>query len=142
MEISVRSYVPDDYDKVATLYKQPDLFGGQFDENRDSAARLAEQIAEYPDTILVAEGDGEMVGTVSLIVDKRVAWLFRFCVVPGQQQDEVAEKLFARAGEVFTEKGHHQVLAYTPAGNETLNDRYDKLGFTHGNDYTCFWKNI
>jgi hypothetical protein len=138
MNITVRPYTPSDYEQVASLYKQSDLYGGQFDENRDSHERLQKRVEADADAILVAEENGTIVGTVSLIEDGRVAWLFRFCA----EADVVANALFTKAVEVLNRKGHHQVLVYTPVGNETLNSRYEKLGFTKGGDFTCFWKDI
>lgn len=140
MSVSVRSYFPSDYEQIAALYKQSNLYGGQYDENRDSRERLQKRIEADADAILIAEENGTIVGTVSLIEDGRVAWLFRFCVADGE--DAIAKALCEKALEVLQKKGHQQVLVYTPVGNETLNSRYEKLGFTKGGDYTCFWKDI
>lgn len=139
MSVVVRAYTSADYEAVAGLYKQSELYGGQFDENRDSKERLQKRLEADPDAILIAEQNGEVVGTVSLIEDGRVAWLFRFAVAG---EDEVAQALFARAVEALKRKGHNQVLIYTPVENKELSHRYEKLGFTKGNDYTCFWKDI
>jgi predicted N-acetyltransferase YhbS len=142
METYIRSYIPTDYERVAALYKQSHLYGGQFDENRDAEEKLKKRIEADPDVIWVAESGDEIVGTVSLIEDGRVAWLFRFCVSEGEEQDNVAQELFDHAKSVLNRKGHEQVLVYTPMGNEALNNRYEKLGFTKGGDYTCYWKDI
>ena len=140
MSVSVRSYSPSDYEHIVIFYKQGDLYGGQYDENRDSRERLQKRVEADADAILIAERDGVVVGTVSLIEDGRVAWLFRFCVAKGE--DDIAKVLLDKAFEALKKKGHQQVLVYTPVGNENLNSRYEKLGFTKGGDYTCFWKNI
>lgn len=134
----VRSYKQSDYEKLKALYLDSSLFGGQFDEARDSESRLKNKIEADPDAILVAEEDGKLTGTVSLIDDGRVAWLFRFAVT----EIEVAKLLHDRAIETLRLKGHSQVLVYTPVGNEVLNGRYEELGFTKGDDYTCYWKEI
>lgn len=138
----VRPYSTSDYEQVIALYKQSNLYGGQFDENRDSRERLKKRIETDPDAILIAEQNGSIVGTVSLIEDGRVAWLFRFCVTEGKLQYTVARELFNKASELLKNKGHQQVLVYSPVGNEALNSRYEALGFTKGGDYTCFWKDI
>ena len=110
------------------------------DENRDAKQKLQKRIESDSDAILVAEKDGNIVGTVSLIEDGRVAWLFRFCVI--ENNDEIAQALCTKAKEVLKKKGHHQVLVYTPLNQNKLYERYEKLGFTKGGDYTCFWKDI
>lgn len=138
----IRSYTPADYQQLVKLYQQSDLYGGQFDENRDGFKRLQSKIQNDPDAILVAESDGSIVGTVSLIDDGRVAWLFRFAVIAGVEERVVTHLLSEEAMKIFKERGHTQVLVYTPTGNENLYARYNELGFTKGNDYTCFWKDI
>ena len=134
--MEIRLYKNEDYSQVVDLYKQTKLYGGQFDENRDSQEKLKLK----KDSILIAEEKNKIIGTVSLIEDGRVAWLFRFCVV--DNNEEVAKKLFDKAKEIFKSKGHNQVLVYSPLKNKVLDGRYSRLGFKKGNDYTCFWEDI
>jgi len=140
--VTVRPYHPTDYEQLAALYRQSELYGGQFDENRDSAERLQKRIEADPDAILVAEQDDKIVGTVSLIEDGRVAWLFRFAVQQGENEPTITQTLCDAAFSALKAKGHNQVLAYTPVGNNGLENRYETLGFNRGGDYTCYWKNI
>jgi len=140
--VNVQPYQPEDYWQVATLYKQTNLFGGQFDENRDSEERLRKRIEADPDAILVAEENGKIIGTVSLIEDGRVAWLFRFAVQQGENEAATTKALCDVALATLKAKGHDQVLVYTPVGNEHLDSRYESLGFNRGSDYTCYWKDI
>ena len=138
----VRGYRLDDYEAVKALYMQNDLFGGQFDEARDAPERLAAAVAEDRQSILVFERGGVIWGTVSLIENARVAWLFRFAVAEGEQAGEVAKALYGVACRTLAERGHGQVLVYSPAGYEELTRRYLELGLTHGQDYTCFWSEL
>lgn len=134
----IRSYKQSDYEQLKALYLDSSLFGGQFDEARDSESRLKNKIEADPDAILIAEDNGKLIGTVSLIDDGRVAWLFRFAV----SDIEVAKALHNKAIAALKLRGHRQVLVYTPVGNEVLNGRYEELGFTQGDNYTCYWKEI
>ena len=136
----IRSYKDTDYDQLKDLYLHPQWFGGQFDEARDSREGLAGITARDPEAILVYEQDGQILGTVSLIEDGRVAWLFRFAVKDNDHK--VSEALYEKAQEVFKTRGHTQIIAYTPVGNHTLNNRYKTLDMTKGNDFTAFWKDI
>jgi predicted N-acetyltransferase YhbS len=138
----VRSYVPSDYKQIAALYKQSGLYGGQFDENRDSEERLRKRIEADSEAILVAEQDDKIAGTVSLIEDGRVAWLFRFAVQQGKQEAAITKALCDTALASLKAKGHNQVLVYTPVGNDRLDSRYESLGFNRGGDYTCYWKDF
>lgn len=138
--ISIRPYSSSDYEQLKALYLDSSTFGGQFDEARDAQDRLQRKIESDPDAILVAERIGRLVGTVSLIDDGRVAWLFRFAVK--DQDSEVLTALHDRAIETLARRGHSQVLVYSPTGDAALDSRYEQLGFTKGSDYTCFWKEI
>jgi predicted N-acetyltransferase YhbS len=142
MKLSVRPYILTDYPQVATLYKQSALFGGQFDENRDSEERLRKRVEADPDAIFVAEDNDKIVGTISLIEDGRVAWLFRLAVQQSETETIVTQALCDAALAALKANGHSQVLVYTPVGDEYLDSRYERLGFNRGNDYTCYWKNI
>jgi len=136
--MKIRYYEPADYEQLKALYLDSSLFGGQFDDARDSEIRLHKKIEADPNSILVAEEEGRLIGTVSLIDDGRVAWLFRFAVT----NMEVAKLLHDKAIDALKQSGHSQVLVYSPVSNQKLNSRYDVLGFTKGGDYSCFWKDI
>lgn len=138
--MNVRGYQPSDYEQLKALYLDTSTFGGQFDEARDAADRLQKKIEADPDAILVAEFEGNLVGTVSLIDDGRVVWLFRFAVQ--KDQTETLKALHDKAIATLKSRGHTQVLVYTPVGNTELDNRYEGLGFTKGDDYTCYWKEI
>lgn len=138
--MTIRQYRTSDYEQLKALYLDSSTFGGQFDEARDAADRLRKKIEADPDAILVAEQDGKLIGSVSLIDDGRVAWLFRFTVRQGNP--DVAKVLCDKATEVLKERGHTEVLVYTPVSNQDLYDRYEQLGFTKGGDYTCYWKGL
>jgi len=138
--MKVRQYQSSDYEQLKRLYLDSSTYGGQFDEARDAEERLQKRIEADPDAILVAEDDGNVIGTVSLIDDGRVAWLFRFAVKNAHM--EVTQLLHDEAIKLLKNRGHKQVLVYTPVGNTGLNDRYEKLGFTKGSDYSCYWKEV
>lgn len=138
--MKIRKYQPKDYDQLKALYLDSSTFGGQFDEARDAANRLQKKIEADPDAILVAENDGKLEGSVSLIDDGRIAWLFRYAVQ--EDQHEALKALHDKAIETLKSRGHSQVLIYTPVGNTELDSRYEHLGFTRGDNYTCYWKEI
>jgi predicted N-acetyltransferase YhbS len=140
--MNIRAYRPGDYDQVIELYKQGELYGGQLDENRDSKQRLRKRTEADPDAILVAEQGDKIIGTVSLIEDGRVAWLFRFAVEQSEDEAAITKTLCDKALAALKAKGHDQVLVYTPVGDERLRRRYTTLGFNRGSDYTCYWKDI
>ncbi len=139
---TIRPYRENDYEAVKSLYLQGELYGGQFDEARDGKEKLAEITRRDPQSLLVCETNGEITGTISLIENGRVAWLFRFAVVEGPQAQEIARALHAEARKILAQRGHTQMLVYTAAGDAMLETRYRELGMTGGNVFRCFWEEI
>ncbi len=133
----IRSYEPRDYEQLKELYHHSEWFGGQFDEARDRQELLAEKIQADPQSILVYERAAQLLGTISLIDDGRVGMLYRFVVRDNDL--EVAKELYGRATDIFKQRGHKQVLVYTPVNDPVLHDRYAQLGMTRGSDYTCYY---
>lgn len=136
----IRSYADNFYDELKLLYSKVEWYGGVFDEARDGRERLAQKIADDPQAILIYERDGELLGTISIIEDGRVAWLYRFVVK--DFDPEITKELYDAAAKILKERGHSAVLVYTPVGDKNLDARYDFLGMTKGGDYTCFYKEL
>ena len=140
--MNIRNYVDSDYDQLMALYDQSDSYGGQRDDNRDSREKIQNMIAQDPESIIVADDGGKIVGTVSLIENGRVAWLFRFAALKSENETHILGLLQMKASGIFKSRGHNQMLVYSPAGNADLNNRYEALHFNKGNDYSAFWQNI
>lgn len=136
----IRSYQDSDYDQLKALYQQSELYGGVFDEARDGRERLAKKIAADPEAILVYEHDDVLRGTISLIEDGRVAWLYRFIVE--DFEPSITKELYDKAIATLRDRGHTQVLVYSSVDDTKLDERYESLGMTKGSNYSCFWQEI
>lgn len=136
----IRQYDDTMYEALKALYLHRKWYGGVFDEARDGRERLVQKIADDPQAILIYERDGELLGTISIIEDGRVAWLYRFVVK--DFDPEITKELYDAAAKILKERGHSEVLVYTPFGDKNLDARYDSLGMTKGGDYTCFYKEL
>ena len=136
----IRSYIDSDYEQLKGLYQHREWYGGVFDEARDGRERLASKILADPEAILVYERAAKLLGTISIIEDGRVAWLYRFVVQDFDKQ--ITQELYDSAAKVLKARGHNQVLVYSQAGNTELDEHYSALGMNKGGDYTCFWKTL
>ena len=140
--MNIRNYNPEtDYPGIESLLKTENTFGGEFDEARDIKERLDALEASKPGSILVAEDEEKIVGTVTLFEDGRSAWLYRFAV-QSKNETEITKLLNERALETMRERGHTQVLVYAPQGDQHFEDRYTSLGFNKGNEFTAYWQDI
>lgn len=140
--MDIRNYRPNDYEDIKSLYLQGNLFGGQFDAARDCRDKLEAVTRDDTQSILVCEDAGRIVGTVSLIENSRVAWLFRFAVLQIEKEKEILQALHQAACAILKARGHSEVLVYAPIGDARLEQRYLDLGMNKGSAYTCFWQNI
>lgn len=129
-----------DYEDLKALYLQADLYGGVFDEARDGRERLAGKIAQDPEAILVYVRDGQLVGSISIVEDGRVAWLYRFTVV--NFDEKVSKELYDAAVAVLKSRGHSEVLVYSSSTSTDLDSRYRALGMQKGGEYTAYWSRI
>lgn len=136
----IRSYMDSDYEDLKALYLQADLYGGVFDEARDGRERLAGKIAQDPEAILVYVRDGQLVGSISIVEDGRVAWLYRFTVV--NFDEKVSKELYDAAVAVLKSRGHSEVLVYSSSTSTDLDSRYRALGMQKGGEYTAYWSRI
>lgn len=132
----IRSYKDSDYKNLKQLYQHSEWYGGVFDEARDGRERLANKIAHDPEAILVYEKDDELLGTISIIEDGRVAWLYRFVVKDFDQK--ISNDLYQAATKILKSRGHQEVLVYSQDSEELAN-RYKQLGLTKGGVYRCYW---
>ncbi len=140
--MKIRNYNPEtDYTAIEILLKTKNTFGGEFDDARDIKERLDTLEASKPGSILVAERDDQIVGTVTLFEDGRSAWLYRFAVQQ-ENESEITQLLNRRALEIMKDRGHTQILVYAPAGDQHFEVRYTSLGFNKGGDYTAYWQDI
>lgn len=140
--MNIRNYQSEDYEAMKKLYMQSDLYGGQFDEARDSKKKLDLVTKSDPQSILVYEDEGQIIGTVSLIENGRVAWLFRFAVIKSEKESEITQNLYQAACKILASRGHTQILVYSPISSTSLEQRYLNVGMNKGEAYTCFWQNI
>lgn len=141
MNINISYYNQEDYEGILELYKNSESFGGQYDDARDTKEKLSTLIQMKIWSILVAKIENKVVGTVTLFEDTRAAWLYRFAV---QKEDEliISKELSQEALNILKERGHSQVLVYAPIDDKHFENRYLKIGFKKGGNYTCYWKNI
>jgi predicted N-acetyltransferase YhbS len=140
--MNIRNYNPEtDYPAIESLLRDSETYGGEFDEARDTKERIDTLEANKPNSVLVAEINNEIVGTVTLFEDVRSAWLYRFAVKK-EYEEQATKSLWEKAQETMRLRGHTQILVYAPAGNSGFENRYNKLGFNTGGDYTAYWQDI
>lgn len=134
--MKVRQYQNKDYGQLIKLYKQSTQF--DFDEVTDSKEGITRKIHRDPESILVTEEKGKIIGSLSIIEDGRIAWLFRLV----GNNDEVVKTLISEAEEILRKRGYKNVHNFAPFNNQQALGERTKLGFIQGKNYIWFWKEL
>ena len=137
----IRYYKQTDYQKLIGLYRKSDQF--KFDEVTDSEEAITRKVEKDPVSLLVAEDNGIIVGSVSIIEDGRIALLFRLVADPNRSdKDEILKDLAEKSELILKTRGYREMHNTAPTNDINALMERRKLGFQEGNTYTCFWKNI
>lgn len=136
--MTIRPYQAGDYRWVKQIYEDT----GFYDEITDSEERINRKLERDPQSILVAEDSNEVVGTVSLIEDGRIAWLFRLFIQKDHLEQGVELQLIEAATAIAKERGYNEVHIFAPEEKEQLKAVYIEQGFARGNLYRWFWKKL
>ncbi|AEM83194.1 GNAT family N-acetyltransferase [Streptomyces violaceusniger] len=100
-DLRIRAAAPADLDTVLAFWKEA-AEGTSISDDRDGVARLLDR---DPESLLLAEWDGELAGTVIAGFDGWRCHLYRLAVHPGHRRRGVATALLAAAEERFTALG-------------------------------------
>ncbi len=136
-QLEIRSYCPQDYPVVKKLYQVT----GLFDPETDAQHRLDAKAHRDPASLLVAVQQPDIVGTVSLIEDGRVAIFFRLVAI-GAQQAEIRAALLAAGQQIFGQRGYKEIHIMAPEQDYDRQRELHKLGYKTGRDYRWMWRNV
>ena len=138
--IEVREATAEDLATVLALYAQPDLDNGQSLLLEDAEA-VFDRMRAYPDyRLYVAEVNGQVAGTFTLIVMENLshrgapsAVVESVAVDPGHQGHGVGSAMMEYARAYCRARGCYKMQLSSNLRRERAHDFYDGLGFTqHG----------
>lgn len=95
----------------------------------DPALDLARKVRDSPDEVLVAERDGEIVGTAMVGYDGHRGWIYYLAVDPSCRRAGVGRALVAHGEEVLAARGCPKVNLMVRGSNTGVIGFYAALGY-------------
>ena len=129
---------PDDYDQVKTLWGQAGP--GIHLRHSDEPQEIAKKLLHDPDLFLVAEINGQIVGSVLGGFDGRRGMMYHLAVAEFFQYNGIGEQLMAELENRLRTKGCIRYYLLVTKDNEQAIRFYEKRGwnrldlFTYGKD--------
>ncbi|MFJ4827381.1 GNAT family N-acetyltransferase [Streptomyces bacillaris] len=124
-DLSTRSATAADLDRVLAFWKVS-AEGTSISDDGDGVARLVER---DPDALILAERDGELVGTVIAGFDGWRCHLYRLAVHPEQRRQGVGGALLAAAEERFAALGGRRADAMVLDRNDLAHHVWRAAGY-------------
>lgn len=134
-----RTATPDDVEALCAFWATAGENAGRPEDRPDLVRRL---VVHDADAVLIAELDGEIVGTLVAGWDGWRASLYRLAVSPAHRRRGLAGNLLARADERFRRLGAERVNAMVLDGNESGRALWEAAGFTRQEDWSRWVKRL
>lgn len=130
-QITVRPYITSDYPQVKVVLKE----GGLFYDPNDSEDAMERKIKKDPNSVFVATESGLPVGTVSIMEDGRMPFVFRLAVSEKYRNRGIGASLMSKAEEELRSRGYNEITILVEENNSELKDYYKRQGYEEGHVY-------
>ncbi len=124
----LRNYSPGDFRQLVTLLRECGLFYEYI--HRKSV--IDKKIKHDPESVIVAEDNGKIVGTVTFIFDPWQSFIYSLSVAPEYRNKKIGSKLMDEAERRLKERGVNIANIFISEGNDAVINFYKKRGW-------CVW---
>ena len=135
-DILIRTMNMDDYEGVKTLWMSISGFGiRSIDDSRSGVERF---IKRNPDTSIVAEKNGEIIGTILCGHDGRSACFYHVCVKAEHRRKGIGKAMAVAAMRKLQEEKINKVSLVAYKKNEVGNQFWHKAGWSLREDLNTY----
>jgi len=138
MEVQIREFRIKDYDALINLWKKADLVHRP--KGRDSRDKIENELKHDTSIFLVAEADGNLIGSVFGTHDGRKGWINRLTVAPEYRKKNIARKLVFEVEKRLDELGLDIIACMIEGWNTDSMKVFEKLGYEKYPDVAYYTK--
>ena len=134
--MKIRAMEIADYQQVYKLWMQIEGFGLRtIDDSEEGITRFLER---NPHTSVVAEEEGELIGSILCGHDGRTGFFYHVCVEKNHRNRGIATKMTNFAMEALRKEHINKVSLVAFCQNETGNACWHELGWKEREDLNCY----
>jgi len=138
MDIQIREFRIEDYDNLITLWERANL--EHKPKGRDRQDKIEKEYRQNTSIFLVAELNGELIGSVFGSHDGRKGWINRLAVNPDFRKKDIARKLVFEAEKRLDELGIDIIACLIEGWNKDSMRVFEKLGYERYPDVAYYTK--
>jgi ribosomal protein S18 acetylase RimI-like enzyme len=138
MEVQIREFCMKDFDNLIDLWGKADLVYRP--KGRDRRDKIENELKKETSIFLVAEDEGNLIGSVFGTHDGRKGWINRLAVSPKYRKKSIARKLVFEVEKRFDELGLDIIACMVEGWNTDSMMVFEKLGYEKYPDVAYFTK--
>ncbi len=132
MDIEIRKMLKEDYASVHKLWET--IHGFALRSIDDSQKGIEKFINRNPNTSIVAEHDGKIIGTILCGHDGRTATFYHVCVDENYRRCGVGKKMVVEAMKALKEEEINTISLIAFTNNDVGNAFWNGIGWTKRSD--------
>jgi len=125
MQIQFRQFQPDDTEQTVALWQACGLTRPWNDPHKDIERKLQQE----PELFIVAEHNGQLLGSVMAGYDGHRGWIYYLSVLPQYQSQGLGKSLVQQAEQRLRSKGCPKIQLMIRHDNSGVQDFYRTLGY-------------
>jgi len=135
---NIRDYEDKDFPKLENVLKASGIFYAPL----DTRGIIGRKITHDPQSIIIAEKAGQLVGTVFMIYDPWVSLIYHLGVHPDHREEGIGTQLMDEAERRFHSRGIKNVTLFIEEENPKAVEFYEKRGWRVACKTSCMEKDL